>query len=73
MTDNTKRLATVGGVTYRTYSDVDKCIDENDNSERVVIGRAQVPTGVISYTASKNWIARNIKHARAWQKERGYA
>jgi len=79
MTNNTKqiniekRTVIIGGVTRRTCSDLDHCIDDNDKSERVVIGHSQVLTGIINYTASKNWIARNIKHARAWQKKRGYA
>jgi len=79
MTDNTKqinigkRTVIIGGVTRTTYSDLDHCIDDNDKSERVIIGHAQVPTGTINFTASKNWIARNMIRARAWQKRNGYA
>lgn len=79
MTDNTKqinigkRTVIIGGVTRTTCSDLDKRIDDNDKSERVVIGYSQVPTGTITYTASKNWIARNMKQAKAWQKARGFA
>lgn len=79
MTDNTKqinigkRTVKIGGVTRTTCSDLDKHIDDNDKSERVVIGHSQVSTGKITYTASKNWIARNLQQAKIWQKARGYA
>ena len=79
MTNNTKqinigkRTVIIGGETRATCSDLDLCIDDNDKSARVIIGHAQVPTGTINFTASKNWIARNLQHARAWQKKMGYA
>lgn len=68
-----KRTVIIGEGIRRTCSDLDFAIDDNDKSKRVIIGHSTVREGVIIYTASKNWIARNKRNALVWQKENGFA
>jgi hypothetical protein len=67
-----KYTAEINGVFYSTYSPIDKSLSEDDQSERVVVGWSQVKEGIIHYTASKDWIKKNKKHAKEWQERNGF-